>query len=196
MATILIDIDDTAYAFSERIHAACLQAGIAPQGSTITQWEFHNDYGIERGVLWSYIMELYKGGILMEPPYPATGWWLGKLRQAGHKVVIATARGFEPDLAQFVRAQTERWLWFYGIPHDGLHFTKDKATFARDVGVDYAIDDSVAHVEALTKAGVLAFLRDQPHNRSATHLDDVRVRSLKGFVNLILEVEATVRDVV
>ena len=61
-----------------------------------------------------------------------------------------------------------------------------------NIGVefDYAIDDGPHNFDALTLAGVQAYLMDQPHNR---HLNtDLRVRSLTEF-GLRIRLEETYR---
>ena len=173
-----IDVDDVLYPFSERVHHYCEVAGLT-NGKTITQWEFHNDYGIPRDRLWDFIKDLYRNGVLMEPPYPGVAFQAQRLTSAGHEVLIVTARGFEADIAPLVRRETERWLEFYEIPFDSLHFSRDK----REVEADWFIDDSVGNVSKLLAAGTEARLRDQPHNQTSTL---PRVFSLSEFVDDVL----------
>jgi len=73
-----------------------------------------------------------------------------------------TTRSIDPAI-------TEGWLHDNGFPHAPVYcVTKDngsKVDFAKESGVDYFVDDKFENFIDLTKAGVMCYLFDSPHNR-------------------------------
>lgn len=177
---IILDVDDVLFPWSAHAHAAIVRAGM-DNGAVITRWDCHNDYGITSEEFWGVITRAYMDGMLMQEPYPGVIEEILLLQAAGHRVHIVTARGFEGAVAQIVRDETANWLLRYGIPHDSLTFTKNKAS----VPADYALDDNAGNVTALRAVGVEAFLRTQDHNLSNTVLP--RMADLTAFVGHVLE---------
>jgi FMN phosphatase YigB (HAD superfamily) len=175
-----IDIDDVLFPWSQHAHEACERAGIT-NGKQVTQWGMHIDYGCTSDQVWDVINAAYVAGMLVaHQPYDGVVEILDDLRAAGHTVHLATARGFEGPLANMVREHTVAWLTSHEIPHDSLTFTADKSV----LNVDVFLDDGVHNVIALQKAGIRAFLRDQPHNHAS---DLPRVDDLAAFARLIHE---------
>jgi 5'(3')-deoxyribonucleotidase len=173
-----IDVDDVLKPWSERAHAAVVLAG-RDNGKTITCWNMHEDYGITSDELWEIVFAAYMDGMLLQPPYANVQRDLTDLMACGFNVHLITARGFEDGIAEVVREQTREWVSMYGIPHDTLTFTKDKAA----MGMDYFLDDGIHNVTALRAAGCEAYLRDQCHNQNS---DLPRVADLAEFVELVL----------
>lgn len=169
-----LDYDDVIFPWSRYAHEACEAAGIT-NGKQVTQWAMYLDYGCTSEVLWRALDGAYLGGMLLRQPYEGVQEVLADLRDAGHTIHIATARGFEGRMATLVREHTVQNIADYGIPHDSLTFTKDKTI----IGADVFLDDSIPNVVALRAAGVDAYLNDQCHNRSDTELP--RVANLAAF---------------
>lgn len=114
-------------------------------------------------------------------PYPGVREALQRLLDAGHTVHLVTARSHEgTQHSQEIRDLTRRWLARHKIPHDSLHFAPDKTSIRTDV----FIDDDPGNCRQLEAAGIQAFLREQPWNRSARDLD--WVDDLTDFVDLVL----------
>lgn len=174
-----LDVDDVLFSWSVHAHAACEAAGIT-NGKVVTQWGFHNDYGCTADEVWEVINQAYVDGMLRRPPYPGVQDILMDLRAAGHTIHLATARGFEGPLAGMVRHHTIEWVATHEIPHDSLTFTADKSL----LNVDVFLDDGVHNVEALQRAKIRAWLRDQPHNQTSKL---PRVADLAAFAHMILE---------
>lgn len=174
-----LDIDDVLFSWSEHAHAACVEAGIT-NGREIDRWAFHESYGCTADEVWAVINEAYIAGMLKRPPYDGVQEILADLRAAGHTIHLATARGFEGALATMVRNDTVDWVNVHEIPHDSLTFTKHKEL----LNVDVFLDDGVHNVEALQKAKIRAWLRDQPANRESRL---PRVADLAAFARLIHE---------
>lgn len=174
-----LDIDDVLFPWSTHAHTACENAGIT-NGKVVTQWGMHLDYGCTSDEVWEVINQEYVDGMLTRSPYDGVQEILTDLRNAGHTVHLATARGFEGPLAGLVRHHTIEWLQVHEIPHDSMTFTADKSL----LNVDVFLDDGIHNVEALQKAKIRAWLRDQPHNQASTL---PRVADLAAFANLIHE---------
>ena len=180
---IMLDIDDVLFGLVDNIVHYMRKRGWVPDGE-VDRWDMHECFGMTRDGFWEVVSDGYVDGLLLQPPYDGVCATLTALRdEGGHTVHLATARGFEGDLAALVRQDTVRWLTQHEVPHDSLTFTKDKTVIDADV----YLDDGVHNVEALQRAGKRAYLRDQPHNRSADHLDGVRVLDLEHFVGRAVE---------
>lgn len=87
------------------------------------------------------------------------------LRDAGHRVVIVTARGsgggIEPD-DDHIQQETRAWLDENGLSHDHIYFASDKST----AEWDHLIEDSPGQLTRLHEIGRKVWRRDQPYNRA------------------------------
>jgi len=173
-----LDIDDVLFPWTEHAHAAAERAGIT-NGAQITQWDFAADYGCTREEWWDVINAEYRAGMLEREPYPGTANLLALARENGATIHLVTARGFEGQLAGFVRRTTAEWAT--QLPHDSLTFSKDKAAVRTEV----FLDDSVHNCLAVKKVGTFAFLRDQVHNRGMESARLPRARDLAQFLCLV-----------
>lgn len=184
MARIGVDIDEPVFPWIELAHAACEAAGIT-NGQQVTRWAMHEDYGVTSDVLWSVLNEAYHNGMLLTgPPINDAVNQLQRLRNAGHTVHLATARGVEGPLATLIRHHTILWLDREHIPHDTLTFSADKTI----VQTDWFIDDGVHNYDAV-RPFTEVYLLNGPHNQFED--DRRRVDSLKEFVDIVLIAEET-----
>lgn len=178
---VLVDVDDVLFPFSTRAHAICERAGIT-NGKVITQWNMHLDYGITSEALWAVLGAATVSGELYDAPaIPGALRQLRRLRSHGHRVHVATARGFG-EHGELVQSITRDWLRSEGVPLDSVHFVKDKTV----VPAHFAIDDGIHNYQALDEAGVMVWLHSQPHNQSFEGAR--RVSSVEEFVNNVLHV--------
>lgn len=177
---IALDIDDVLFPWSEYAHAAAEAAGIT-NGKRITQWAFHDDYGITAEELWTVLFAAYDNGMLLQQPYDGVARELRRLRIMGHTLHLITARGFETNLSDLVRAHTAQWLVAHDIPHDTLTFSKDKGILRADVG----LDDSVTNCANMAMAGIAPWLMTRWHNEDDLSVPYPRVKSLAEFVDVL-----------
>lgn len=191
---IALDVDDVLFPWTDNAHAACVAAGIT-NGAEITQWGFHQDYGVTAEELWKVLHEAYRNGMLLGEPYPGVVEQITRLKVAGHSVHLITARGFEygsdPEqhaIALEVRCDTTAWVREYSIWHDSLTFAQDKSILRADAG----LDDSLRNCVEMSRGGAVMWLMDQPHNQGLTSDEFMipRAASLKHFVDLVIEADA------
>ncbi|MCK8827206.1 hypothetical protein MWH25_05560 [Natroniella acetigena] len=84
---------------------------------------------------------------------------LNRLQEKGFTIILVTAR---IDAHNQV---TLKWLERHQIPYDELIHNENKAEACQKKGIELFIDDMLANVLAVKKAGVEALLMDMHHNR-------------------------------
>lgn len=182
---IIVDIDDCLMPWAEKVHQACAAAGITG-GKDYASWHMWEDYGCTKEA-WLEVVDglVVPGGIYHEPPYPGAVEALRRLLWADHRIFLVTARGFM-EHADEIRAWTTEWVEEFAVPGE-LIFSKQKDQVARLVRADRAVDDGFHNWEAMTNAGVLTYMVNQPHNQSAPVPPELRVDTVVEFVDRILE---------
>jgi hypothetical protein len=102
-----------------------------------------------------------------------------------------TARGtavWQTPLQQMeIHRQTRNWVEEYAVPHDTLSFESDKAAVARDLGLDFFIDDGVHNFQDLEQAApnCQAYLLTAPHN--GDFWTPFRLETMDEFADLVIE---------
>jgi 5'(3')-deoxyribonucleotidase len=184
VAELMVDIDDVIFPTMQSIHDLAREAELH-DGTAPMRWKGWESYNCDEQDYWDIWSEFaLKGGYLNTEPIPEAVEALRWLLWEGHQIHLVTARGFMAH-AEDIRAWTPEWLEEFGIPHHTLTFARDKVKAQYDLGVrfDFAIDDSPKNVEALTAAGVRAYLLDHQHNED--HESDQRVSSLWEWAFII-----------
>lgn len=106
-----------------------------------------------------------------------------RLREAGHLVVILTAREAPPWQDEYgddlVQRFTLDWLKAHSVTYDELRFDGTKTGHQLDV----LLDDAPHNITEYQDAGERVVVFDQPYNR---HLAGERAGSLSEFVDLVL----------
>lgn len=184
---IMVDVDDVLFPLAVGLHAKAHEMGLHDNTTEALEvWHGWIQYGCEKQ-RWLDVFDalLREGFYVNERPIPGTVEALRRLHWAGHRIHIVTARGFMEN-GENIRGWTRDYLATFGIGHDTLTFSKDKAAAQAELGLeyDYALDDGLHNFEALTEAGVNVYLQDAPHNRH--YETDRRVGSLWEFSNLVL----------
>lgn len=187
---IMVDIDDVVMPWFETVDAKCREFwGPSPMGPCRT-WQMHDHYDRTREEWEDVVIAATAEGLYTDTdPFPGAVEAVNRLRWYGHRVHIVTARGFMAN-GENIRRWTGEYLHRFGIGHDSLTFSKDKASAQRDLGLvfDFAVDDSLRNFEDLSIAGVKTYLHDAPHNRPHVHVPpSSRVSSLWEFANIVLE---------
>ena len=182
---VIFDIDDCLMPWAEEVHLKCIEAGLAEEGSTWTQWNMWKDYGCTMEQ-WLEVVDslVVENGIYHAPPYPGVIESTQKLQRLGHEIHLVTARGFFAHAEQ-IRAWTLDWVNTFNIP-GRLWFAQNKGVVAKNLEITHAIDDRIENVYSMMNAGVDVYLMNQPHNIDE-HFDPYRrVNSVPEFVERIL----------
>jgi hypothetical protein len=156
-------------------------------------WE---DWGFSILEFFREYDKLVREGLLAEPGYLIDGEldFLAVCAQRGHRNYIITARHGGPFTHAKI-ADTFRWVadHLHMAPVHGLHINNDKTSVTTDI----FFDDHVDNIYALLDSPCLApFLVDQPWNRHATDLDELRVYSPQDKLRVLMKVEDTIADAV
>lgn len=150
------------------------------------EWSTWSEYKIHGWTTEHFLERLAAfesaGGFRSGDPYPDFVEAFHRLRDLGIMSIVVTdkptERGVNDNLA---------WLKDIDCEPDMIVRSRDKT-----VVLDYAtlrhlpvfgVDDNVGHIEALTAAGVDAYVRDMPWNADAVHLP--RVQSLHQFADIV-----------
>ena len=131
---------------------------------------------IRAGVLW------HEGEAFVEGTSAARS-----LGEAGHRVVVNTARSLE-GMEQEATAATITWLRSHGVHPDGLHLAdpfvpEDKLGIAFDV----LFDDHPENVRMAINAGRRAYVVAQPWNENATDLPRAEYSEIESIVERLRE---------
>jgi hypothetical protein len=187
---VIEDIDDVQLPWAQRVHDACVSAGLAELDSTWTQWHMWEDYGCTKNE-WLHIVDslVVPGGVYHGEPYPGVVEANDKLLAAGVDLHFVTARGFFAH-SQQIREWTREWVnRVYPGRKITLWFAQDKGRIAKQIGATHAIDDSIPNVIDLWEEGVETYLMNQPHNLGDQYFTPdhpYRVNSVNEFVERIL----------
>lgn len=186
-----VDIDDVLHPWFLTAHGLCVAAGIT-NGVTPTQWRMAEQYGCDIEV-WVRVLEqgTKDGTLYGVAPIPGAVEALRRLLFAGHRIHLITARGTAPwqtvaEKAEIHR-QSREWIEEYAVPHDTLHFDAEKSLLARQLGLDFFIDDGVHNFQDLeqTAPGTETYLMSAPHNQD--FYTPFRLNSMDEFVDLVTE---------
>jgi len=192
MTAIAFDIDDVLYPWYDNAHSWCIKHGlIAPETPRPRSWTPYVEYKVEAEQWYAALDAATEEGnhLYLGDPYPGAVEAVEKAVEAGLEVVFITARGQFAN-GDRIKALTHRWVWewFYGLdkPID-VHFTDDKGPLARDLGVKYAIDDSMRNIRSLHDHGIVAALHTQTWNEDEDHW--IRVAHVEEFVDMVIHLE-------
>lgn len=180
MARVGVDLDGVIYDFEgalrQWLHTT--RGYDLKRMPTATQWELANDWGMTRAEFVEACEEAVEAGFLFHwgAPINDAQHQLWRLKIAGHSVHLLTAR----DFGTRSQENTVKWVHEYGLPHDSLDFTHDKAS----VPTDYMIDDKPGNYLDLIASGTVAALQDRPYN--ADFNAGYRVGSLEQFVDFVI----------
>lgn len=191
MARIGIDIDGVCYGFSE---AFCRNVGWDPL--KVDKWEFFKDHGMDLKTFLkmcrSMIVtgKLFRYGDVLDGTVEA----LQTLSREGHYLYFVTDRaalaGDDLYLKETIKIYTERWLEDNFIPWHNVYYTGDKATKAKELGLDFFLDDKIENYDSLEGVVKGNYLFDRPWNqRNDLWNEPNRVRSWSEFVREVVRAE-------
>jgi hypothetical protein len=186
-----VDIDDVLHPWYNTAHELSVAAGIT-NGVTPKTWRMADEYGCDLDA-WVEVLEraTKEGTLYGVPPIPGAVEALRRLHWAGHRIHLVTARGTavwqSPVQQMEIRRQTRNWVEEYAVPHATLSFESDKPRAARDLELDYFIDDGVHNFQDLELVGppLQTYLMTAPHN--GDFWTPFRVGTMDEFVDLVIE---------
>lgn len=169
-----VDLDGVLYYFKSSWCQYVVDAGLVPADQVSTEegaaYAFYEDHGFTAEQFWQQCHDGVDAGVIFRvgEPRPGAVDAIARLKAAGHRIHIKTARHFGAEGAS--ERNTREWLAEHGIEFDTLTMTTDKTAGPR---CDVFIEDSVANYDALVAAGVRAALVNVPWNEPH---DDGRAR--------------------
>lgn len=187
-----VDIDDVLHPWFNTAHELCVAAGIT-NGVVPDQWKMAEQYGCDLDA-WVDVLEqgTMDGTLYGVPPIPGAVEALRRLMFAGHRIHLITARGTAPWQTMNQKAEIHRqtcaWIEEFAVPHQSLHFDADKPLIARQLKLDYFIDDGVHNFQALEQLcpdWLQVYLLTAPHN--GDFWTPFRLDTMDEFVDLVIE---------
>jgi len=204
----MYDYDDIVVEMVPALHRKAFEMGLHDNSNPVLEtWQGHLQYECEEEIWWSVFDELMKEGWYYNTP-AAKGILEGmqRLKAAGHRIHILTARGFMQH-ADEIRKATYKNIEQLQLPVDTITFNKNKVQgmaealrngWVRDgeriisPKFDFAIDDGQHNYEHLDDAGVRVYLLELPHNEEWRwyHPTARTVKSVDQYVDIILKESA------
>lgn len=181
--SIILDFDDVIYPFTEGVMDVLRAEGV-DKGRTITQWNMHEDFGMDRQEFWRLLHKpehfdtLYgrriEGRVRMH---------LEDLMIAGHTLHVVTARK-----GAHLERQTRHVLEKHRVPFHSIIFAHDKGSMIDPLDASFSLDDRPENYLELDRDQHLTYLMERPHNRQFrdAHPTVRRARDMKGFVDTVL----------
>lgn len=159
-----------------------------PTPSSYNLWEcgWKNMTSFEE--FWALHLEAVRDGIFAKMDvYDHAVEVMHRLKDAGHTIVMVTARDLGEELAEKVLEDTMTFFTRHNIPFDELVITNVKT----GVVADLFVDDAPHNVEQLRAVGRDVVTFDQSYNR---HLDGMRASNWLELEEIINDLEAARQD--
>jgi FMN phosphatase YigB (HAD superfamily) len=157
------DVDEVLYPFVDalRSYAVATNHPCARRTTVPQSWQFYQDWGLTEEGFDDLANEAAEDGFLFsQSPHHGVNRVLQHVRNAGHDVVLVTARYHGPDPL----GQTLDWVERWDVPCDYVHVTKGKHL----IEMDTFVDDRYDTVLNLRQIGVDAYLLHTPHTPAYT----------------------------
>lgn len=201
---IMYDYDDIVVAMVPALHRKAHEMGLHDNSQEfLATWHGHKQYDCDEEVWWSVFDELMADGWYYNTPaIPGVVEGMHRLKAAGHRIHILTARGFMKH-AEEIRKATYKNIEQLELPVDTITFNKNKVQGMIDAlggwtppdarpSFHFALDDGPHNYEHLDDAGVNVYLQELPHNEEwRWHNPTARtVPDTNAYVDLILKESA------
>lgn len=186
-----LDFDEPIFPWYAYAHEACLAAGLARPEHKPTSWAPHETYECTLEE-WVEVLdaEVLKGaaGMYRRPFKPGVVDAVKRAYQWGYEIHIVTARGGLGQYGEDIKRLTRQSIIHEGLPYTSLHFAKDKVPVAKELGLDYFIDDAPHNWQALHDAGINTYMHTETWNVNYPGVPlDRRVSSTKQFLQKIMD---------
>lgn len=152
-----------------------INRGFNPKGYYMEE-QFHLTDEENKEFWRQYIFDL----LIAIPPRPYASEVIHKLRQAGHKIIILSARDNQYLNNQYngmIDYYVKSWLNKYNIEYDEFIInSKNKREKCLSIGLDLMIEDKASNVNAISKI-IPVMVFDAPYNQDCTGKNVIRVYS-------------------
>lgn len=205
---IMYDYDDIVVAMVPALHRKAHEMGLHDNTQeALATWHGHEQYNCAEEDWWAVFDELMaEGWYYNTPAISGVVEGMHRLKTAGHRIHILTARGFMKH-ADEIRKATYKNIEQLELPVDSITFDKNKVrgmarvlegSWRREGSVisgrkfDFAIDDGPHNYEHLDSAGVNVYLQELPHNEEWRRQNPGArtVPNADTFVDIILKESA------
>lgn len=199
MARIGIDIDGVCYDF---VGSYLDHIGRDRKDLKLDEWEFFHELGQTREQFLAACSDGLRAGVIFggERVLPGACSGIYGLIKAGHEITFITDRAsLDPTRVQRIRDMTHKWLERVGLGDIPVIFDGDKGKVAKQLDLDYFLDDKIENCWDVANQGVRVALLDQPWNRrkpSAPCIPYQRVFSWSGFVGWVEQRESFYKPLV
>jgi FMN phosphatase YigB (HAD superfamily) len=163
---VLCDVDGVLYPLPELFTPYAAERLGRELHLDTTSWEFYTEWGLG----YDDFVELLGEGVRERKlwwtgkPYPDVPPAIKRIRGAGHRIHVVTARDVEGIEAEALDA-TRHWLDRHGIDADTITLSQDKTLVIERLGLEpavcVAIDDGPHHIEAFEAVGVFGIVLDR-----------------------------------
>lgn len=181
--------DEPIYPWYDLAHQASIRAGIATPDHEPTSWAPHETYGCTLEE-WVKVLDdevLNPEGMYRQPFKEGVIEIINRMYHRGYGIHIITARGSFGDLGDKVRRITRSEIIKQGLHYTTLTFSKDKVPVAKDLDLDYMLDDAPHNVQPLLDAGINTYLLTERWNIDMDIDPARRVDSTFEFCKMIMD---------
>ena len=152
-----------------------INRGFSPEGYYMEE-QFHLTSDENREFWRQYIFDL----LISIPPRPYASEVIHKLRKAGHKIIILSARDNQFLTGEYngmIDYYVKAWLNKYNIEYDELIINTDnKREKCLSIGLDLMVEDKGSNVNDISKI-IPVMVFDAPYNQKCTGRNVIRVYS-------------------
>lgn len=163
---ILLDVDGVLYPLPELFTSFAADRLGRSLDLETSDWEFYTAWGLG----YDDFVDLLGKGVRARTlwwtghPYPDVVDAVGRLRRAGHRIHIVTARNVSGIEAEAFDA-TVHWLDDHGLVAETVNLTQHKETVLARLGLDpatcLAVDDGPHIIESFNAVGVYGVVVDR-----------------------------------
>ena len=163
---VLCDVDGVLYPLPELFTPYAAERLGRDLSLDTTNWEFYTEWGLG----YDDFVELLGEGVRERKlwwtgtPYPDVVPAIKRIRAAGHRIHVVTARDVSGIEAEALDA-TRHWLERHAIDADTITLAQDKTSVIALLGLDpsscVAVDDGPHHIEAFESVGVFGIVLDR-----------------------------------
>lgn len=163
---VLLDVDGVLYPLPELFTPYAAERLGRPLELDTTNWEFYTEWGLG----YDDFVELLGEGVRERrlwwsgTPYPDVVPAIARIRAAGHRIHVVTARDVSGIEAEAFDA-TEHWLDGHGITVETINLAQDKTVVIDRLGLDprscVAVDDGPHYITSFNGIGVYGIVLDR-----------------------------------
>ena len=136
------------------------------------EWLFEDSFGWNNDDINDFIENHLRKLFTKANPQPNAVEVIKKLRNAGHEIVIITARGSSSDWNPY--RICKNWLDRYNIVYDKLIVKcSNKGKICEEEGIDVFIDDNPDYCSTVKSNSIKVFLFDSKYNQNDKTFDRV-----------------------